>query len=262
MINREKIISQIDLLFPSLQESFKDPKLFQKQNYTLKKFVVLYDKLFSYAVFQNDENFFQHSFEYNSPVIHKLYEIWAWNEKIECRFSSLSVYRQNDSNRFLTKLELILESNEENDTVLENEINCVLNEFQMLVNKTLALFSFRQNLLANFFLFDSFPSSKFYFLIFLLNLDSELFLVSSDLKRFWQNSYGLKHMLTKSKIHKKIGLFENSMSKALIILKDKKSKNEFIRFLLTNKNEIEKLLKVDSSTALTKILEQFESLKN
>lgn len=141
-------------------------------------------------------------------------------------------------------------------------MNCVLNEFQTLVSKTLALFSFRQNLLTNFFLFDNFPSSKFYFLIFLLNLDSALFLVSSDLQRFWKNSYGLKHLLTKSKIHQKMELFENSMTKALILLKDKKSKNEFIRFLMTNQNEIETLIKVDSSSALIKILERFQSLKN
>lgn len=73
----EKIISQIDVLFPSLKESFKEPKTFQKKNYTLKKFVLLYNKLFSYSVLRNYENFSQHSFEYESPVIHKLYEIWA-----------------------------------------------------------------------------------------------------------------------------------------------------------------------------------------
>lgn len=206
----EKTFSKFKNLYADFDTVFANPQILGEKNFLIAKRLVLYNRLFLFCFFQKlkllvteNETIFCNSKEIPTQTFEGLIQISLLGDFQKQRdeqkflFSVWNVLNRVDffCNSSLLDLDtkisnLILNFNRTRVEVpsLESELRVLVNDYNVLLKKILQLKQFRDSIFKEFFAFKDFPESRFYFIVFLLFLDREIFLLLGEAEYF------LKHL--------------------------------------------------------------------
>ena len=206
----EKIFSKFKTLSTDFEILFSNPQILGKKNFLISKNIVIYNRLFLFCFFQRmkvlvteSETILCNSKEIPPQTFEDLIKISLLGEfqkqidEEKFLFSVWSVLNRLDffCNSSLFDLDtrisnLILNFNRTRVEVppLESNLRILVTDYNLLLKKIFHLKQFRDSVFKEFFAFKDFPASQFYFLVFLLSLDREIFLLLGE------SEYFLKHL--------------------------------------------------------------------